>query len=517
MKTKSKHSLRISSSRREEMKGLVNAYCRQIKEDVSVVNALQEPIDNSLDAADTRHIDVIVNNESNVITFHDDGVGMDDEAMQKFVTNFTCHMPQKGQRTIGIRGVGMKNALIRLGDFGTEESPVARAAIVTSPDGEHFNRAIFTLSKNEKLLCMPEVDYNFTDSNKKRGTTVSISPCVPLGRSLSSLAKNVAEAYSHIIETRGVQITINGRKLEAKDNMYLSVLGDDIDNEGVHIKEGLVYNVKEYDLVKKTNKRDKRKVKCVYLFVTKDKNESLLGPLDDDRPFEFGGLYTIKGGRYIDHGTKIATRNRKDITSSRGGTGRSRLLIILDGNEDIFGVKGNKSRGIENMAVNPQLNAYSVVGYDKEMSFGDVIVNDFHSITQLVKYENSNLGPSKRYRTITQAVAEAVFKRKQSKPRKSALDIAVTPTTLSPKEMKRMLEEAEQADKHGLPKREYTHKVVRCCRNIETGATEYCFTEYMPITADKKIIETVTDAMIEANVPPRKIEMVCASLVDKLS
>lgn len=517
MKTKSKHSLRISSSRREEMKGIVNAYCRQIKEDVSVVNALQEPIDNSLDAADTRHIDIIVNSESNAITFHDDGVGMDDEAMQKFVTNFTCHMPKRGQRTIGIRGVGLKNALIRLGDFGTEESPVARAAIVTSPDGEHFNRAIFTLSKNEKLLCTPEMDYNFTDSNKKRGTTVSISPCVQLGRSLSNLAKNVAEAYSHIIETRGVQITINGRKLEAKDNMYLSVLGEDINNEGVHIKEGLVFNVKEYDLVKKTNKRDKRKVKCVYLFVTKDKNESLLGSIDDDRPFELGGLYTIKGGRYIDHGSKITTRNRKDMMAYRGGTGRSRLLIILDGNEDIFGVKGNKSQGIENMAVNPQLNAYSVVGYDKDMPFSDVIGNDFQAITKLMNYENSNLGTSKHHRTITQAVAEAAFKGKRSKLRKSALDVAVTPTTLSSKEMRKMLEEAEQADQQRLNKREYTHKVVRCSRNIETGATEYCFTEYMPTTADKKIIETVTDAMIEANVPPRKIEMVCASLVDKLS
>lgn len=516
MKTKNKHSLRISSSRREEMKGIVNAYCRQIKEGISIVNALQEPIDNSLDAPDTHNIDVTVNTEANSITFHDDGIGMSDEAMQKFVTNFTCHMPQKGQHTIGIRGVGMKNAIIRLGDFGTEESPVARAAIVTSPDGEHFNRARFTLSKNEKLLCMPEVDYNFTDSHKQRGTTVSISPCVALGRSLSSLARNVAEAYSHIIETRGIQITINGHKLQAKDHMYLSVLGKDINNEGVYLKDGLIFNVKEYELVKRTNAHDKRHVKCVYLFITKDKNERRLGPIDDDRPFEYGGLYTIKGGRYIDHGTKIATKNRKDITSSRGGTGRSRLLIILDDNEDIFGVKGNKGRGIENMAINPALNAYFVIGYDKELAFGDIVMSDFQQLTKLVNYENSKLGPTKRHRTITQEVAETIFSGKISKPKKSALDIAVTPASISSKEMKKMLLEIEESDKRRKERRGTIHKVVRCTKNIETGATEYCFTEYMPSSVNKELMTIVTDAMIEAHVPAKKIEMVCASLVGKL-
>lgn len=69
----------------------------------------------------------------------------------------------------------------------------------------------------------------------------------------------------------------------------------------------------------------------------------------------YGGLYALRGNRFIVHGN---SKHLGNLLPDRGGCGNCRTLVDLS-DDDIardFGVKTNKSLGIENLENSPELN-----------------------------------------------------------------------------------------------------------------------------------------------------------------
>lgn len=69
----------------------------------------------------------------------------------------------------------------------------------------------------------------------------------------------------------------------------------------------------------------------------------------------YGGLYALRGNRFIVHGN---SKHLGNLLPDRGGCGNVRTLIDLS-DDDVardFGVKTNKSLGIENLENSPELN-----------------------------------------------------------------------------------------------------------------------------------------------------------------
>ena len=499
VKTKKK----TSSTKKEEMRGIVNTYFTAIKEQVTPINAAQEYIDNAFDSGATE-IDMNFDTRNSSFMISDNGVGFTDEEMRNYATNFSSHT-KKGN-TIGIRGVGSKNAFIALADFGNANNPVAKASIVSSPDGVNFNRIVWTLSTNEYMSTHPDVDYNFHDDNKHKGTTIAVQPIVQIWGGIARLSRYIAEVYPYRIQRDNVNVKINGKSISARDHMYLSILGKDIENVGIHIKEGLVFIVKEYNLVNQANRNDRRTVKAVHLAVTKDKNERLLGSWKDDRSTMFAGIYTMKCGRYLDlhnHSKEMGCPNL-----NHGGTGFVRSLIILDGNEDIFGVKGNKSAGIQPLAINNTLAAYVMENTDT--TFFEAFEADVRKSYKISLYEREGHSAinGNGHNKVTVDVVKQIFDG-EGKPRKrpkDAADVIATPYTITVQEAKELLQNQQNED-----------AVIELHTNQETGATEYCFTEAMPKQANKELISLLTQIMIDNKVGRRKIENICSSLAYSLS
>lgn len=474
-----------SYTRKEELKGVINSYFQTIKEQVSPINAAQEFIDNAFDNGATE-IEVNFDSRNNAFVITDNGYGFTDEAMKNYASNFVYH--QATDKSIGIRGVGSKNAIISLADFGTVDSPVAKASIVSSYDGQNFNRLVWTLSSNERISTMPDADYNFQDTNRHRGTTIAIQPIVPIGISLAKLKHYIGNVYPYKMKANNVSIKINGAPLETTDPLYLSVLGDDINTEGVYYKEGLMFVVKNYTLVKP---RHKSVIKAVFLFITHQKNEDLLGELSNDRPFKLGGVYTMKNGRYLDLHSK--DKDMGYACAQRGGTGRIRSLILVDGNENLLGVKGNKSDGIQKLGMNGALLNMKVEGHDE--NFLQVFGADMYKLQSLSRYENKGV-------TLTTELVKSRFFAKSPKAASKQICTSVQPNL---QEAQNVLSKPQIKD------------VVELWTNQETGMTEYNIVDTVAPTVNKELLSLITQIMIDNKVGRTKIKHICAALTASLS
>ena len=524
----------------EHMSGVINAYCSAIKENVSEIEAIQEFIDNAFDANATE-INITIGDKE--FTCTDNGDGFDDKRMKEYVENFSCPNEDvkngEDKTTIGLRGVGSKNAIISLADFGKlGDSPVANAVITTSDDGININSAVFTLSDNEDLFVTPHASYNVKDTSRGKGTTVSIRPIRKINSALPRTINYISSVYPCLMAKRNTNVTINGKQIETKDMMYLSVLGDKINEIGVHIIDGLVFVVKEYTLVSNKNKKLEKTVKVVYLVVSKCKNEEKLGAFEDDKPFKYGGTYTMYHDRYLN--LHVKSEEMGSNFPQRGGTGRVRGLIILDNNEDLFYVRGNKSSGIRELSKNQNLEEYTVKGYSNDKTFYDVFTEGMKHIYEVMEFESFSIKDEngdkvelKTPRVITEKVVRDMFsgipKRKLAKeydfPTANKIAKKTTPAIspiinqvtdvekvfeiLTAKEDDDTLEDKSNNTSLEV-KTEEVVKVIEVRKNIETGATEYSFCDNIPNDTNKQLIDILFKSLCKAKVPMSKIGLVCA-------
>lgn len=539
---------KLTTSTREKMTGVINAYVTATKENVSEIEAIQEFIDNSFDA-DSTNIDIVINKEDASFMCSDNGRGIDDEKMKDYVTHFTCLKKgaEKEKNSVGIRGVGSKNAIISLADFGNEKNSTSLACVSSSTDGVNINEAIFTLCENEDIFTSPMVRYNQKDAKKGKGTTVSIKPIRDIWAGLKRTSDYIASVYPYLMNKKGVTVTLNGIKLQSKDRMFLSVLGDDINEDGVYIKDGLVFIVKTYKLAHDRRKNVTKNVKVVYLVVSKNTNfESFNTTFNDEKQFKFGGVYTIYNGRYLDLHKK--TEEMASNFPQRGGTGRVRAAIIVDNNEDIFCVKGNKSLGIRELSKNTILSQYSVIGTN-DLDFYSVFKTDLSNLYHTMEFESIGKGgaekdevKTKESRIISEKIARDIFNGKisakkaaieydaefesrkkektNSKPNKTIEQ--VSPILNQVTDVEKVLEELEKPiDDRSSESFSTDDKpidaVIKVYKDSTTGATEYSYVDDAPKDLNKDLIDVVFKCAVKAKIGKTKIELLCAYVASEIN
>ena len=315
-----------------------------------VETAIKEMIDNSIDAGATN-INVTLEAERSLFSIVDNGHGMTLEQLRNFRENYQAHMPSSGC-TIGKFGIGLKDAIIALSNYEVGAS----VTVKTATDKENVCRYQFEINEKKESAWnnTPEVEGPLTEKNwnaenkdkgkdwsSEHGHIVSIDgiKSVPVSNRQwhSNLNKSIAIAYPYLVNKSGIKIKINGKLAECVDRMYLKHLCDNVYDSDCGIKfiDGLVFWVKVYKLVNKYNKKDVRKVKVIYLHISKGADSII-----KDRSFDCSGMYSMYRGRYLDFANKKLgigdVANTAD--TKRGGCGRFRGLILIDGNEDILSI-----------------------------------------------------------------------------------------------------------------------------------------------------------------------------------
>lgn len=518
---------------KKSMKGVIARMFTLVSERMRVHEAVQELIDNSIDA-NAKNIIVKLDSTHNVFECTDDGCGMNAAQINEYADKYVSHMPTS-EKSIGKFGAGSKDAIIKIADH-IEGSDVAITSWIDENEVSRMRLKID--AKKEDDFRNPEINTT-PDSNwvKENGTSHGHKIAIKYIKDINSadkqwksnLIKEISNAYPYIMEKRGINITINGEKLENVDRMHLSLLGDDIDNCGVHIKEGHVFIVKKYPLFNLINKTDKRIIKVVYLYIPNevaDKNH-------DDKKYEYCGLYPILNERYLNVPTAGKTGLPFQI-SYQGGTGRWRASIFVDGNEDILSLKSKKSDGVDITFNNVKLSKYRITN-NEEFTFTEIFERDFKCLNKLSEFQTHE-NPNKEDRILSEEVVKSIFNgesvktlmkkydnslKKQSDNTSSASkdsakkgSITTAPTTITKEDEDEVKKEVSEELKVAMEGAEddSNKPAIELFKNRNTGFTEYRYTVYKPQLADTNLIDKLYKVLVEENVKWEQIVNICTKV-----
>lgn len=387
------------------MEGAVKAYFDTIDESIKDYAAIAEFIDNAIDAGATK-IDIQVNEETNVLRCIDNGKGMSRTQLMNYGKRFASSMGKCVQNMIGTYGVGSKHAFMALSNhkYG------ATASIKTYKDRKHVNCLWLTLNDNdEERFKRPTIlDEHSNDTlSYESGTIITINNIKPIIVKKEKKNKDedddvithITKIYSYLLSKREAEgnpltISINGEVIKSNnDMMHLIELSDIIKNEGIYQIGNKYSVVVKYETF--TNMENSSKsVKIPILGLLINKEYALKNP--EENGMNLGGLYAMKGDRYVNYGQKAST-------SSRGGVGYARILIGADGNEELLGLSRNKSNGIDIDNVNLK----------KYINEDGLTLNDvFDELKSRFKVLNVFQTKNKVNRPISQELLEKAFQDK---------------------------------------------------------------------------------------------------------
>lgn len=458
-----------------------------ISERLTTDGAIQELIDNSIDAG-AKNIAIELDNKKGTFMSSDDGKGFHMAALEKFASTFDSHIETSDSDTIGRFGVGAKEAIIKLSDqhMGTD------AVISTCSEPGKVLKCRLTIDeRKEDDFSKPEITEEVDKNWNHTGTKVAIRHIKDVSATgdakwRSNLKKEIVKAYPYLLESLGINITINGEKIESVDRMYLSTLGDDINEDGIYQKNGLFFYVKTYSLKNKLLARDVRNLKVIYLYISKNRKET-----NNDKKFEYGGLYTILNGRYLS--TPSPNNPCLPFTiGHRGGSGRERALIMVENCEDILGLKSYKSDGIDISNGNSTLLNYTVNGYSEEKSFIDAFENDFRKLSKLSAYEE-------KYE-VTLDIAKEIFYGRKPKVKKISSEIEPRieeEVVLSIEDLMDDIDKIEPiVSDSGNGVNYSAPSIINVSTDEETGNTVYNFTEYAPSGLNMEVVKKLADLLV---------------------
>lgn len=511
------------------MKGVIARMFTLVSERMRVHEAIQELIDNSIDAK-SKNINITLDSSNDVFVCKDDGNGMNGEQVNAYANDYISHMPMS-EDSIGKFGAGSKDAIIKIADHikGSE------IAITSWTSKDEISKLRFNVDANkEDDFRSPEIDTysqeKWVDEHGPHGHMVSIRHIKDIDSRdkqwKSNLKKECSKAYSYIINKYGINITINGEKLECIDRMHLDILGDDINECGVYFKNDMVFVVKTYTLRSLINPLDKRNVKVVYLYITKEGKDAF----EDDNSFGFCGLYPILGNRYL----KVPKDNETCLPFKIGyrtGTGRCRACMFIDGNEDIFGLKSKKSDGIDLTKDNIKLSKYRVVNYEDD-TFSMVFEKDFKKLDKFASFQSD--GSIERPITLDiakqickgaplkelEAEHDGVSKKGEIKEEKKVKLKAksmptIAPTSITEEEetnLKNQVDEEMQAACASVDEITPNHQVIELYIDKTSGKTEYNYTEYKPQFCNEEYVEKLFRVLVEEGISKTKIARICSKM-----
>lgn len=339
------------------------SYVQKAKEMLTPSQALQELIDNAVDA-NAKNISIEYCAATRTLKVTDDGHGFTEEALDKYFRKIRTHITTDSDAsyTIGGGGWGGFDALCKLSHYEDCEKKVSRA-VVTSYQGDVKHTSIWYLTDSEEILSNVERAYNtpMPIGQFRRGVEIEITNCYPFSKQQWETFKTEAsKVYSLILNKINLEINDGGFKknyrfsimerIKPADKMYLNVLGDKINNDGFYLCDNLfIYNVRTF-----TAKSLEKEIsfKAVNLFIP-----NTLVPKGDTA--SDGGVYVIKAGkRYINMGNNYS--RMWNLSSQSAAVSQRRVLLLIDTQEqaDLFEIKGNKGAGITNLCENQNLKEY---------------------------------------------------------------------------------------------------------------------------------------------------------------
>lgn len=502
------------------MEGVIARMFDLDSERMRVHEALEEFIDNGIDAK-AKNISIELDSTNNSFQYLDDGHGMNSSQVEEYVSKYLTHMPTS-ESSIGRFGAGSKDAIIKIADHING----SRAAIVTWTSKDEVSRLNFIIDANkEDDFRAPDVnttiDEKWVKGHGEHGHLISIKYIKDIDSKdkqwKSNLKKECSKAYSHIINKYGINISINGEKFDCVDRMHLNVLGDDINECGIHIKDNMIFIVKKYSLTNNNNTLDKRTITVVYLYITKK------GIKDDDNNYGFCGLYPMLNERYL----KVPKYNESGLPFAlgyRGGTGRCRACIIVDGNEDILALKSKKSDGIDITSGNLKLLKYSVAN-SGGCTFTQVFEKDFKTLDKLASFQSDGC----KERELSKDIVNKIFKgdsliklerEYDDADKKNASVPTVAPTSISEveeAEIKSKVDNELEAACSPIEKLDVRRPVIELHVNKTTGKTEYEFTESRPQFCNNEYIDKLFNILIDEGITKSKIVKICSKMAYSIS
>ena len=519
------------------MKGVIARMFTLVSERMRVHEAIQELIDNGIDAK-AKNISVKLDSTHNLFEYDDDGNGMNADQVEEYVGKYLTHMPTS-ELGIGKFGAGSKDSIIKISDHING----SRTAIVTWPNEDEVSRINFIVDSNkEDDFKNPDVntviDKKWIDEHGPHGHHITIQYIKDIDSSdkqwKSNLKKECSKAYSYIINKYGINISINGDKFECVDRMYLNTLGDDIKECNIYMKDNMIFIVKEYVLEHRTNVQDRRKIRMVYLYITKEG----VKPNSDDDKYEFFGLYSMLGERYLKV-PKYGETGLPFAPGYRSGTGRSRACIFVDGNEDILALKSKKSDGIDITDDNIKLSKYRVVNAKDDKNTLPLAIDDmFKTLGKLASFQSDgNVG-----RVLTLDIAKRIIKgesltqlereydgittnTKASKKEAPQKKNKPTPPTIAPtsvteeeeSEVKAQVDNELEAACQATEEANTNNPVIELHVNKNTGKTEYEYTEYKPNFCNDEYVDKLFNVLIEEGITKAKIIRICSKMAYSFS
>lgn len=382
----------INKEMKIDMQEFPIAYLRLVKETTTITDSITEFIDDGIDAGATL-INLNYDFESHNLKYEDNGCGMSYEKLVKYATKVFTHMETDSnvKSRIGIKGVGSKNALLKLANTSDINHP-SYVTWQTSTGDDVISNLAWKLCEYDDCIKNTIV-YSNENHSKFRGTMITIENCIDITNSrLNCIANQISKTYGEFL-SNGIDIRINGASLKGFDPMYLNILGDKINYEGLHLINGFCYIVRKKKM--RNSKGEMVDVRYVGLFMPrKGKSKNDKSPFDiykhisDDGGQRFSGIYSTYNRRYIENGDNTIRMIEKN--SNGGGVGRTRMLILIDEkNQDIFGVKSNKSNGIINLKENDKLFDTSI----EETSFFQSFICDYIYLTRIYRDFESPIKP----------------------------------------------------------------------------------------------------------------------------
>ena len=314
-------------------------------------------------------IKIRIDNHNKVFTITGNGTGMSYDDCKEFAKNFMwSKTSEEDKNRISFWGVGTKDAAIVLSDIDNEDVLYSHFKFSTAmSESSEISTIDWDICRNEAKFQKRIVNRCINDQ-RMVGASIKIEDIQVFSQKdfkdlqtflNDTYGKHVFEGVKIIVEssvTKSGRISFEERfSVCGSDPIYLNVLGDNINKDGMYISrdKGILHTV---NTIKVKNDRNKEMtVKVVTAFVT-DKYEP-----GKEAGAPKSGFYVEIGGRRIEYGGNL--KSFIGLTPTGGGMGRNRVLVILPpdggGKENPFGLKPNKSAGVTPFNDNTLLNWYS--------------------------------------------------------------------------------------------------------------------------------------------------------------
>lgn len=327
-------------------------------------HSLLELIDNAIDAH-AKKIKVSINTNTRLIEIFDNGIGFPSlDVMQYVFTNWTAHIADPNQATIGLKGAGMKFALMKLSGFERFNKGEESLAIIESANPLHHSTINWVIANREDLDG--DVSFSSREVNGESFTrfVLKLHDSIYLPNFIEKIKEDILKRY--VSDDYKVSLTIDDVE-ETLEQLEISRCSEILKNESLwtdvtfkcpkyHITTCGFYKLEKLIF---PNGNSTRSV-TVCLWGGEDKDKVYDRVSDKGYSHSSGGVYLKRGNKILGVGGTENLIENIGSNKNRGGQGNIRKLIEID-NDSIaqyFNINTQKATSKFAIYTDPVLNPH---------------------------------------------------------------------------------------------------------------------------------------------------------------